>query len=105
MTWSEWKVMMEDLLEGVEQELRSSAPTRNRVALNTFRSRLNEGRTIRGRKHFEQELEVFIQSDPSLRGAAKRYLRKKIPPVIEAAVAALKQAQLVLAKYKTNRLG
>jgi len=94
---------MEELLDGVQQELGSTVPIKTKVALDTFRKRLDETLVARRRKRFEQELEAFLQSKRALRAAAKRYLRKKIPPAIEAAVAVMKQALAVLAKYKTKR--
>jgi hypothetical protein len=95
--------MIEDLLDGVERELRSSVPVKTRVALNAFRMRLSEGRVARRREHFEQELDTFLQSEPFLRAATKRYLRKKMLPAIAAAIAALKRALPFLAKDAINR--
>jgi hypothetical protein len=100
---SEWKDMMKDFLDGVERELRPSASMKTKVALNVFRSRLNQEHTPRRRKHFEQELEAFFQSGPFLRAAAKRYLRKRIIPAIETAVALVKRAQPFLTKDRTKR--
>jgi len=94
---------MEDLLDGVEEELRFAAPIKIKGSLNIFRTRLKEARTIRKRRHFEQELEAFLQSEPCLRGAAKRYLRKKITPALEAVVAATKRALQLLEKAKRSR--
>jgi hypothetical protein len=103
MTSSTWKIIMEDLLDGVERELRSSVPVKIRVALNTFRLRLSESRVAKRRKHFEQELEAFLQSEPFLRAATKRYLRKKIPSAIERAVATIKRALAFLTTDRTKR--
>jgi hypothetical protein len=103
MTSSEWEDVMEDLLDGVEQELRSAAPIKIKGSLNIFRTRLKEVRTVRKCRHFEQELEAFLQSEPSLRGATERYLCKKTTPAIEAAVAATKRALALLEKAKRSR--
>jgi hypothetical protein len=94
---------MEDLLDGVEEELRFTVPIKVKGSLSLFRTRLKEARTIRKRRHFEQELEAFLQSEPCLRGAAKRYLRKKITPAIEAAVEAIKKGKQWLAKAEGSR--
>jgi hypothetical protein len=103
MTLSEWKAVMEELLDGVQQELGTAVPIKTKVGLDTFRKRLRGTLVARRRKRFEQELEAFLQSKRALRAAAKRYLRKKIPPAIAAAIAVMKRAQLFLAKHKTKR--
>ena len=93
---------MEDLLDGVEGELRPSVPVKTMDALNEFRMRLRETRLTR-RKDFERELEAFLQSEPFLRTASERYLRKKITPVSKTAIAALKRAESFLAKARINK--
>jgi hypothetical protein len=105
MTLSQWKEVMEELLDGVQQELGSTVPIKTKVALNTFRRRLHSTLVARRRKRFEQELEAFLQSKRALRVAAERYVCKKIPPAIEAAIAVLKRAQRLLAKGKGKRKG
>jgi hypothetical protein len=94
---------MEELIDGVQQELGSSTPTKTRVALHTFRKRLDETLGRRKRKRFEQELEAFLQSKRALRAASKRYLRKKFRRVIKATTATLKRAQRLFAKWKRLR--
>jgi hypothetical protein len=91
---------MEELIDGVQRELGSTIPTKTKVALHTFRKRLDENLGARRRKRFEQELEAFLQSKRALRAAAKRYLRKKMPPAIKAAISALKRARRLLAKAR-----
>lgn len=103
LTLSQWKATMEELINGVQQELGSPTPTKTRVALHTFRERLDENLGGRKRKRFEQELEAFLQSKRALRAASKRYLRKKIRRVIKATTATLKRAQRLLAKRKRRR--
>ncbi len=93
---------MEELLDGVQRELGSTVLIRTKAALDAFRKRLAETRVARRRKRFEKELEAFLQSDRALRAATVRHLRKKMPPVIEAAVAALNEALPLLAEYKTK---
>jgi len=95
--------MMAYFLDGVERELGSPVSVKTKMALDAFRRQLSEGRIIRRHKRFEQELEIFLQSEPFLRGAAERYLTKKIGPAIEAAIAALEQARSFLAKVRTKR--
>ena len=97
MTSSEWKVAMPDFIDGVERELRLPAPRKTKVILEAFRTRLAKAGTIKSRKRFERELESFLQSDSALRAAATRYLRKKIPPIVAAAVETLKRAEPFLA--------
>jgi transketolase len=94
---------MEELIDGVRRELRSTIPTKTRTVLHTFRKRLKERLGGRRRKRFEQELETFLQSKPALRAASKRYLRKKMPPLIKAAIATLKRARRLLAQRKRPR--
>ena len=97
MTSSKWKAAMEDFIDGIERELRSSAPRKTRVVLNTFRTRLADARTMKSRKRFEQELESFLQSESALRAAATKYLRRKMRPIVAAAVETLKRAEPFLA--------
>ena len=85
---------MEELLDGIERELRSSAPARTRLALNAFRVRLRAARIAGGQKRFEQELERFIDADFAVRGAAERYISTIMAPAIEAANVALKKRQI-----------
>jgi hypothetical protein len=98
-----WKRTMEDLLDGVERELRSfSVPSRTRLGLSAFRTRLRAGRVVGGRKRFEQELEAFIESNSLVRAAAVLYLQSIMVPAVEAANAALKKAEKALARIKAG---
>lgn len=94
---------MKDLLDGVERELGPSLRIKTRAALDAFRTRLNKARAAPSRKLFEKKLEAFLESEPFLQGAAKKYLRKKTLPALEAAVAALKRAQRFLTKGRTKK--
>jgi hypothetical protein len=84
-------------LDGIEEELGSSAPAETRVALNAFRVRLRVARSAQRRKDFEEELESLLQNEPSLRAATEQYLCKRIPQAIDTALAALKMALPYLA--------
>ena len=103
LTLSQWKATMDELIDGVQGELGSTIPTKTKVALHTFRKRLDENLGGRRRKRFEQELEAFLQSKRALRAASKRYLRKKMSPAIKAAIATLKRARRLLAQRKRLR--
>ena len=92
---------MKELIDGVQAELPPRAKTR--AVLQTFRKRLEKNLGRRRQKRFEQELEAFLQSKPALRAASKRYLRKKLRPLIKAAIASLKRAQRLLARHKRPR--
>jgi uncharacterized protein (DUF2267 family) len=102
-TLSQWKATMEELIDGVQRELGSTIPTKTRAALHTFRERLEKNLGRRRRKRFEQELEAFLQSKPALRAASKRYIRKKMRPLIKATIATLKRARRLLAQHKRPR--
>jgi hypothetical protein len=91
---------MEDFLDGVERQLRSSAPARTRLALNAFRVRLKAARIAGGRKRFEQELEGFIDKNLAVRGAAERYLSTIMVPAVEAANVALRRADKILRRAR-----
>ena len=91
---------MEDFLDGVERKLRPSAPLKAKVTLNAFRKRLSEGHVARRRKRFEKELEAFLQSEPYLRAATKRYLKEKTIAAVGKAMKLLKRAAAVLAKHQ-----
>jgi hypothetical protein len=103
LTFSQWKATMKELIDGVQGELGPTIPTKTRVVLHTFRTRLDEKLGGRRRKRFEQELEAFLQSKRALRAASKRYLRNKMSPAIKAAIAALKRARRLLAQRKRLR--
>ena len=94
---------MMELLDGVQRELGSAVPNKTKAALDTFRGRLEETSTARRRKRFEGELEAFLQSKPALRGASERYLGERIPPAIEAAVAAMMRALTFLRTTRKDR--
>ncbi len=103
MTSSEWKDVMDDLLDGVEREVRFSARAKIKSSLNEFRTRLKEILTIQQRRHFEKELEAFLQSKPFLRGAAERYVCKKLIPALESATEAMTKANRILTKWKVGQ--
>ena len=65
-----WQLAMEEFISGIERELRSSTPSRIRMALNAFRVRLKSRRLVGGRKHFEEQLESFIAENGDVRNAA-----------------------------------
>jgi len=91
---------MKDFVDEIERELRPSRPIRSRAALNNFRERLKGKRIKGGHKRFEGELEELLQSERFLQRATERYLAKKVPEAIEAALAALERAEAVLTTYK-----
>jgi len=107
MTLSQWKSLMEELVDGIEQELGSTVAVKTKVALDTFRNRLDKILVARERKPFEQELEAFLQSKRTLRAAGERYMRKyireKIHPALEALGAAIKRVRPLLGKNKMKR--
>jgi hypothetical protein len=102
MKLSPWKRTMEDLLDGIERELRPSAPARTRLGLNAFRVRLKAGRIAGGQKRFEQELEGFIDKHFAVRGAAERYISARLIPAVDAANVALKKAATILARARAR---
>jgi hypothetical protein len=102
MKSSDWKEAMVDLLDGVEREIGPSIPIAAKDRLDEFRRRLNEAHVIRRRKRFVQVLDAFLLSEPYLEVATKRYLRKKIIPIVKEALKALELAQLALEKCKTS---
>lgn len=105
MTNAEWKSCMVSLIEGVKLELGPAVPTRTKVALATFRERLERKLITPLHKSFERELEVFLQGSPALRTAAQRYIRKTAPPLIREAEAALTQARDLLAQAPNHEGG
>jgi hypothetical protein len=94
---------MEELLDGIHQELGSTVSAETEVALSTLRQRLEKPLIAPRRKRFEQELEALFESKPGLKAAANRYLRKKVPAAIAAAEAALKAGQELLATLKRKK--
>jgi hypothetical protein len=94
---------MEELLDGIQQELGSAVSTETKVALNTLRQYLAKPLTPLRRKRFKKECDALIESKPVLKAAADRYLRKKVPAAVAAAEAALEAAQELLAKLKRKK--
>jgi hypothetical protein len=94
-----WKDIMEDLLDGIEGELRPSTRLRAKKSLRPFRTRLSRSLTARERKRFERELEAFLQGEPIVRAASKRFLKKRVNEVVGRAVLTLKRAETVLKKW------
>jgi len=93
------KSFWKDFLDGVQRAL---GPTDSveRAALDTLRMRLDKPSTARRHKKFEEELDELLRTNPVMKLATDRYLRKKVPVVIAAAEATLKRAQHVLEKSK-----
>jgi hypothetical protein len=98
MTNSEWKQCISDLLDGVERELPPIVPAETKATLQKFQRRLEWKHVTRKRKRFERKLEACLQSNPFLRAAAGHHIAKVLPPILERAVATLKQATLVLSR-------
>jgi hypothetical protein len=94
---------MEELLDGIQQELGSTVSTETVVALNKLRQRLEKPLIAPRRKRFEQELKALLESKRGFKAAANRYLRKKVPAAIAAAEATLEAAQELLAKLKRKK--
>jgi Skp family chaperone for outer membrane proteins len=94
---------MEELLDGVQQELGSTVPAETEIALNDLRRRLEKHLTAPRRKRFKQELETLFERKPGLKAAANRYLRKKVPAAIAAAEAALEAGQELLSTLKRKK--
>jgi len=89
MKISEWKAAFQGPIDGVQGEV--GMPI---AALDEFRARLNDAAPDAARrKHFEDELEVFLQSQPFLQEAATRYRGKQASEAIESATAVLGRAR------------
>jgi hypothetical protein len=92
----QWKAFWLDVIDGVQGEVGMPVP-----ALNEFRSRLDEAAaTARSRKHFADDLAVFLDSQAFLREAQARYLRRKVPEAMELTEALVKRVQEMLPKYE-----
>jgi hypothetical protein len=92
MKLSQWKATFNELIDGVQAEVGMPIP-----ALEEFRARLNDAAPVaEQRKSFEDEAEAFLDSQPFLREAASRYLGRKVSSAIQAATAAMKEAQRFL---------
>lgn len=94
---------MEELLDGIQEELGSTVSTETAVALNKLRQRLEKPLIASRRKRFERELKALLESKRGLKAAANRYLRKKVPAAIAAAEAALEAGQELLATLKRKK--
>jgi hypothetical protein len=93
---------MEEFISGIERELRSSTPSRIKMALSAFRVRLRARRLAGGRKHFEEQLESFIAENGAVRNAAERYLGAATVIAIEQARAVLARADKVIARSRAR---
>jgi hypothetical protein len=98
-----WKRDMRAFLDGVESELRPSAPATARAALQDFRDRLDHDKTARRRKGFWQDLDALLGRDPFLRAAAKRYLSKKMHSALTKAFKAQIEAERVLKQLESKK--
>jgi hypothetical protein len=98
----EWKLSIEKFLDDIEQELPPKTPLKARIALSMLRRSVNQRRFIRKRKQYEQEMEAFLRSDPFLRAAADRYIRKKARVALVAVRATMSQLEILLARLKEN---
>jgi len=103
MTKKDWKEICENLLNGVEQELRSTVPVNVRASLDTFRQRLDRDSIVRRRKRFERELEALLRGNPSLRAAANRYLSKKVKSALKTIVRVLNRTMRVLKEQQERK--
>ena len=102
-TKSKWKTRMEEFLEDIELELGATAPADSLAALNAFRKRLDEDLDSRRRKQFGRDFDAFIESKPYLKVAVTRLLRRQVRPAVKAAMVALEEAKVVLAKYRKKK--
>jgi hypothetical protein len=91
---------MEELLDGIQQELGSTVSIESEAALNALRQRLKKPLIASRRKRFQKELNALFESKPGLKTAADRYLRKKVPAAIATAEAALAAGEQLLATLK-----
>jgi hypothetical protein len=103
LTKSEWKTFREEFVDDIERELGATAPADSLAALNAFRKRLDEDLDSRRRKRFDRDLDAFIESKPYLKVAVTRHLRRQIRPAVKAAMVALEEAKVVLAKYRKKK--
>ena len=104
MTRLAWKAVVGDLLDGVERELRPSVPLKAKITLNAFRKRLCDGSAARRPKRFERELEAFLQSEPHLGAATKRFLNKRVIAETGELAKVLECAVVVLSKKQGDKV-
>jgi hypothetical protein len=100
---ADWKHMIQDLLNGIESELRPSPPAGVRATLQTFRKALERDHVGRRRKQFERELESALQASPFLRRAAERYFSKMVPAAMASALDTLERAERVLKRVGKSK--
>jgi hypothetical protein len=100
MRKSKWKTALVELLDGVQRQLGPGISNETRSEIASLRRRLGEPFPARSRKRFKLELEEFLDSKLVLKAATKRYLGKKTISVVQAAEAALKEAEAVLQKCR-----
>jgi hypothetical protein len=94
--------MFAEALAGIERELGRKAPIASRLTILKLQRRLYGHQNFRTRKQFEQDLEAFLQSRPFLRAATRRYITKKMVPLLIAAEEALREYDRFLAAAKTE---
>jgi hypothetical protein len=91
MKLSQWKTLFRELIDGVQSEVGMPIP-----ALEEFRKRIEAAAPIpEKRKAFEDEIEVFLDSQPFLREAASRHLGAKAAQAIESGAALLERVRQV----------
>ena len=82
MTNVEWKENMDELLDGVEDELCRSAPKKAHSILQEFRQRVARVKFRRERRAIERELEAVMKSAAYFRAAGRRHIAALCEPVI-----------------------
>jgi hypothetical protein len=105
MRKSKWKTALVELLDGVQRELGPGISNETRSEIASLRRRLRVPFPTRNRKRFELELVEFLDSKLVLKAATNRYLGKKTIAVVQAAEAALKEAEAVLQKCREKAPG
>jgi len=95
---SEWKILFQEWIKGVEGEVGMPVP-----ALEEFRARIDGAAPVaEKRKRFEDEFEAFLDSQPFLLEATSRYLGKQASQAIDSATALLKRARRFLPDQETT---
>jgi hypothetical protein len=103
MAASEWKRMWSEFLDGVEKELRSAAPAKTKLILDTFRQRFDRDSVPRRRKRFQRDLEAALERNPLLRAATRRYFFKRMQSALKAAAEAQNKAERLLQQLENKK--
>jgi biotin synthase-related radical SAM superfamily protein len=101
---SEWKNFVIGLIDGLEQQLRSSAPKTARLKLAELRECINKAVTAKKRKSWERRLDRLTESSSFFKAAARRHVGARMDVALDARERSI-EGMIKLAQVRGNKVG